>query len=54
MLAPKFILVAQTEKKESARSAGDTASIPGLGRSSREGNPLQYACQENSMDREAW
>ena len=35
------------------RTAG---SIPGLGRSPREGhgNPLQYSCQENPMDTEAW
>ena len=39
--------------KESARDQG---SIPGLGRSSGEGNgnALQYSCLENSMDREAW
>ena len=37
-------------------SAGDADSIPGLGRSPGEGNgnPLQYSCLENSMDREAW
>ena len=42
--------------KESACNAGDQGSIPGLGRSSGEGNdnPLQYSCLENSMDREAW
>ena len=42
--------------KESACSAGDPGSIPGLGRSPREGNgnPLQYSCLENSMDRGAW
>ena len=42
--------------KESACTAGDPASIPGLGRSLREenGNPLQYSCLENSMDRGAW
>ena len=42
--------------KESACSAGDTGSIPGSGRSPREGNgnPLQYSCLENPMDREAW
>ena len=36
--------------------AGDTSLIPGLGRSSVEGNgnPLQYSCWENSMDRGAW
>ena len=39
--------------------AGDaryTVSVPGLGRSSGEGNgnPLQYSCLENPMDRGAW
>ena len=38
---------------ESACSTGDLALIPELGRSSGEGNgnPLQYFCLENSMDR---
>ena len=38
--------------KESACSAGDLSSIPGLGRSPGEGhgNPLQYSCLENPMD----
>jgi len=42
--------------KESACSAGDLGSIPGLGRSSGEenGNPLQYPCLENLVDRGAW
>ena len=42
--------------KESACSAGDPGSIPGLGRSPGEGNgnPLQYPCLENLMDRGAW
>ena len=33
----------------------DTGSIPGLGRSpgGRHGNPLQYSCLENPMDRGA-
>ena len=35
--------------KESACSAGDTGSIPGLGRGP--GNPLQYSCLENLMNR---
>ena len=37
-------------------NAGDQGSIPGLGRSpgGRHGNPLQYSCLENSMDRGAW
>ena len=35
---------------------GDVGSIPGLGRSPEEGNgnPLQYSCLENPMDRGAW
>ena len=34
----------------------DTVSIRGLGRSPGEGsgNPLQYSCLENPMDRGAW
>ena len=42
--------------KESASSAGDLGSIPGLGRSPGDGNgnPLQYPCLENLMDRGAW
>ena len=45
--------------KESACSAGNVREvglIPGLRRSRGEGhgNPLQYSCLENSMDRGAW
>ena len=42
--------------KESACNAGDLGSIPGSGRSPGAGigNPLQYSCLENPMDREAW
>ena len=38
-----------------AGDLGDVGSIPGLGRSSGvgNGNPLQYSCLENSMDRGA-
>ena len=37
-------------------NAGDTGSIPGLGRSpgGGNGNPLQYSCLENPLDRGAW
>ena len=37
-------------------NAGDLALIPGLGRSPGvgNGNPLQYSCLENSMDKGAW
>ena len=36
--------------------AGDMGSIPGLGRSPGvgNGNPCQYSCLENSMDRGTW
>ena len=39
-----------------ACNAGDLGSIPGSGRSPREetGNPLQYSCLENPMDRGSW
>ena len=42
--------------KNPATNAGDTDLMPGLGRSSGEGNgyPLQYSCLERSMDRGAW
>ena len=42
--------------KESACSAGDLGSVPGLGKSPGEGNgnPLQYSCLEDSMDRGVW
>ena len=40
----------------SAGDTGDTGSIPESGRSpgGENGNPLQYSCLENSMDRGAW
>jgi len=42
--------------KESICNAGDPGLIPGWGRSPGEGNgnPFQYACLENPMDRGAW
>ena len=45
-----------SDGKESACNVGDPGSIPGLGRSAREGNAylLQYSCLENPMDRGAW
>ena len=45
-----------SDSKESACNAGDVGSIPGLERSPGEGNgdPPQYSCLENSMDRGAW
>ena len=45
-----------SDGKASARNAGYPGSIPGWGRSPEEGNgnPLQYSCLENFMDRRAW
>ena len=44
------------DDKASACKAGVLGSVPGLGRSPGEGNgnPLQYSCLENSMDRGTW
>ena len=44
-----------SDDKASAYNVGDPGSIPGMGRSSgkRNGNPLQYSCLENPMDRGA-
>ena len=45
-----------SDGKAFACNSGDLGSIPGLGRSPGEGNgnPLQYPCLENPIDREAW
>ena len=45
-----------SEGKASAGNTGDLGSIPGSGRSPREGNgnPLQYSCLENPMDGGPW
>ena len=45
-----------SDGKESACKVGDPDLIPELGISPGEGNgnPLQYSCLENSMDRRAW
>ena len=47
---------AGSDGKESACIVGDLSSILGLGRSpgGGHGNPLQYSCLENPMDRGAW
>ena len=45
-----------SDSKESTCNGGDLGSIPGLGRfpGGGLGNPLQYSCLENPMDRTAW
>ena len=45
-----------SDGKTSVYNAGDLGSVPGLGWSPAEanGDPLQYSCLENPMDREAW
>ena len=44
------------ESASNARNTGDVGSIPGSGRAPGEGhgNPLEYSCLENSMDRGTW
>ena len=45
-----------SDGKEFTYDAGDLGLIPGLGRSPGEGNgnPLQYSCLENPLDRGSW
>ena len=45
-----------SDDKETAYDTGDLGSIPGLGRfpGGGHGNPLQYSCLANPMDRGAW
>ena len=52
----KDVLPGGSDSTESACNAGDWSLIPGSGRSPGEenGNPLQYSCLENPMDRRAW
>jgi len=51
-----YTFSAGSEVKASASNAGQLDLIPGSGRCPGEGNgnPLQYSCLENPMDREAW
>ena len=45
-----------SDGEESACNVGDPSLMPGSGKSfgERNGNPLQYSCLENPMDRGAW
>ena len=51
----QFYLLISSVVKNSPANAGDVNSIPWLGRSPVEGdgNPIQYSCLENPMDRGA-
>ena len=53
---PRLVLPGGLHGKESARNVRDSSLIPGSGRFSGEGhgNPFQYFCMENSMDRRPW
>ena len=51
-----YTVLSGSDGRESACNAGDVGSIPGLERFPGEGNgnPLQYSCLENPMDRGGW
>ena len=53
---PALDFLGGTVVKTNAGNERDAGSIPGSGRSPGvgSGNPLQYSCLENSMDRGAW
>ena len=53
--ASQVVLVVKNPP-DNAGAAGDASLIPGLGRSpgGGNGNPLQYSCLQNPMDRGAW
>ena len=55
-MADIVLTILYTLDLESACKAGDPGLIPWLGRYPGEGNgnPLQYSCLENPMDRGAW
>ena len=49
------VIISMYDPKASAYNVGNPGSIPGSGRSGEgNGNPLQYSCLENPMDRGAW
>ena len=53
---PSQVVLVVKNPPANTGDAGDVDSIPGSGRSSGEGNgnPLQYSCLENPMDRGTW
>ena len=55
-VVPSLDFPGGSDSKEPVYNAGDLGSVPGSGRSPGEGNgdPLQYSCLENSVDRGTW
>ena len=55
-VASQVVLVIKKNPPASAGDVRDVGLIPGFGRSpgGGHGNPLQYACLENPMDRGSW
>ena len=55
-MASQVVLVVKILPVDAEDNARDVGSIPGIGRSPRKGNgnPLQYSCLENPMDKEVW
>ena len=56
LLGASQVVVVVKNPPVNAGNIRDSGSIPGLGRSpgGRHGNPLQYSCLENPMERGAW
>ena len=55
LVMPSLIFPGGSDGKESACSAGDPGlSLSGEDHLEEHGNPLQYSCLENPMDREVW
>ena len=52
----QVVLVVKNLLASAGDDVRDVGSVPGSGKSPGEGNgnPLQYSCLENPMDREAW
>ena len=55
-MASQVVLVVKILPANAEDDARDVGSIPGIGRSPREGNgnPLRFSYQENPMNRGAW
>ena len=56
LLGDSHVAIVVKNPPANAKDIRDLGSIPGLGRSpgGRHGNPLQYSCLENPVDRGAW